>query len=47
MQAMENATKNCGEMITKLTVDMNKARQAMITQELSEIVSGAAAATEG
>lgn len=47
MQAMENTTKNCGEMINKLTVDMNKARQAMITQELSEIVSGAACATEG
>lgn len=43
MQAMENATKNCGEMIDKLTLDMNKARQAVITQELSEIVSGAAA----
>eukprot|EP00281_Chroomonas_sp_CCMP1168_P020316 CAMPEP_0206227760 /NCGR_PEP_ID=MMETSP0047_2-20121206/8799_1 /ASSEMBLY_ACC=CAM_ASM_000192 /TAXON_ID=195065 /ORGANISM="Chroomonas mesostigmatica_cf, Strain CCMP1168" /LENGTH=317 /DNA_ID=CAMNT_0053650941 /DNA_START=21 /DNA_END=974 /DNA_ORIENTATION=- len=43
MQAMENATKNCGEMINKLTLDMNKARQAMITQELGEIVSGAAA----
>lgn len=43
MQAMENATKNCGEMIDKLTLDMNKARQAMITQELGEIVSGAAA----
>jgi len=43
MQAMENATKNCGEMIDKLTINMNKARQAMITQELGEIVSGAAA----
>jgi len=46
MQAMENATKNCGEMITKLTLQMNKARQAMITQELGEIVSGAAAVAE-
>lgn len=43
MGAMENATKNCGEMIGKLTLDMNKARQAVITQELGEIVSGAAA----
>jgi F-type H+-transporting ATPase subunit gamma len=43
MQAMENATKNCGEMIDKLTINMNKARQALITQELGEIVSGAAA----
>jgi F-type H+-transporting ATPase subunit gamma len=46
MQAMENATKNCGEMIDKLTIDMNKARQAAITQELSEIVSGAASVAE-
>ena len=43
MGAMENASKNCGEMIDKLTLDMNKARQAVITQELGEIVSGAAA----
>jgi len=43
MGAMENASKNCGEMINKLTLDMNKARQAVITQELGEIVSGAAA----
>jgi hypothetical protein len=43
MSAMENASKNCGEMIDKLTLDMNKARQAVITQELGEIVSGAAA----
>jgi ATP synthase F1 gamma subunit len=43
MQAMENATQNCGDMINKLTLDMNKARQAMITAELGEIVSGAAA----
>eukprot|EP00292_Cryptomonas_paramecium_P033579 CAMPEP_0113663720 /NCGR_PEP_ID=MMETSP0038_2-20120614/1316_1 /TAXON_ID=2898 /ORGANISM="Cryptomonas paramecium" /LENGTH=318 /DNA_ID=CAMNT_0000578813 /DNA_START=23 /DNA_END=979 /DNA_ORIENTATION=+ /assembly_acc=CAM_ASM_000170 len=47
MQAMENATKNCGEMITKLTLQMNKARQAVITAELGEIVSGAAAVSEG
>jgi F-type H+-transporting ATPase subunit gamma len=43
MGAMENASKNCAEMIDKLTLDMNKARQAVITQELGEIVSGAAA----
>jgi F-type H+-transporting ATPase subunit gamma len=43
MSAMENASKNCGEMIDKLTLDMNKARQAVITQEVGEIVSGAAA----
>ena len=43
---MENATKNCGEMISKLTLQMNKARQALITQELGEIVSGAAAVAE-
>ena len=43
MGAMENASKNCGEMIDKLTLDMNKARQAVITAELGEIVSGAAA----
>ena len=43
MGAMENASKNCGEMIGKITLNMNKARQAVITQELGEIVSGAAA----
>lgn len=43
MGAMENATKNCGEMVDKLTLVMNRARQAVITQELGEIVSGAAA----
>lgn len=43
MTAMDGATKNAGEMIEKLTLDMNKARQAAITKELIEIVSGAAA----
>jgi F-type H+-transporting ATPase subunit gamma len=43
MQAMENATSNCADMITSLTMVYNKARQAAITQEISEIVGGAAA----
>lgn len=43
MTAMENATKNASEMIDKLTLSMNQARQAAITTEISEIVSGAAA----
>jgi len=43
MTAMENATKNAAEMIDKLTLVYNKARQAAITRELIEIVSGAEA----
>jgi F-type H+-transporting ATPase subunit gamma len=43
MTAMEAATKNASEMIDKLTLEMNKARQAAITKELIEVVSGAAA----
>lgn len=43
MAAMENATKNAGEMIRKLTLEYNKVRQANITKELLEIVSGAEA----
>lgn len=43
MTAMENATENAGEMIQQLTMDYNKARQASITKELMEIVSGAEA----
>ncbi len=43
MAAMENATKNAGEMINKLTLNYNKARQAAITTELIEITSGAEA----
>lgn len=43
MTAMENATNNAGEMIERLTLVMNQARQAMITKELMEIVSGAEA----
>ena len=43
MLAMKSATDNAGEMIDELQLLYNKARQAAITQELSEIVSGAAA----
>ncbi|WP_461520317.1 F0F1 ATP synthase subunit gamma [Porticoccus sp.] len=43
MIAMKNATENAGDMIDELQLLYNKARQAAITQELSEIVSGAAA----
>lgn len=41
MNAMENASKNCNEMVKKLTLKMNKMRQARITTELIEVVSGA------
>ncbi len=43
MTAMENATKNAGEMISTLTLFYNRSRQALITKELMEIVSGAEA----
>jgi len=43
MNAMENATKNAGEMIRTLTLNLNKIRQAAITTELMEITSGAEA----
>ena len=43
MNAMENATKNAGELIRKLTLSYNNARQAAITRELIEITSGAQA----
>jgi F-type H+-transporting ATPase subunit gamma len=43
MTAMEAATKNASEMIDKLTLTMNRVRQASITREIIEIVSGAAA----
>ena len=43
MQAMDNATKNCKEMITDLTLVYNKARQAAVTAELLDIVGGAEA----
>ena len=41
MVAMENATDNAGEMISDLSIEYNKARQAAITTEIIEIVSGA------
>jgi F-type H+-transporting ATPase subunit gamma len=41
MTAMESATKNAGEVIDALTLHMNKVRQAAITKEIIEIVSGA------
>jgi F-type H+-transporting ATPase subunit gamma len=43
MAAMDNATSNCSEMITSLTLVYNKARQAAITAELMDIVGGAEA----
>jgi F-type H+-transporting ATPase subunit gamma len=43
MNAMENASKNAAEILDSLTLDYNKARQAKITMELCEIISGAAA----
>merc|ERR1712203_763839 len=43
MNAMENSSKNAGEMIDKLTIYYNRTRQAVITGELIEIISGAAA----
>ncbi len=45
MVAMENATENAQELIKDLTLDFNKARQAAITKEMLEIVSGAEALT--
>ena len=44
MTAMDNASKNASEMIEKLQVTYNRTRQAVITTELIEIISGAAAA---
>lgn len=43
MSAMDNATRNAGEMIDKLTIQYNRSRQAKITNELIEIISGAEA----
>jgi len=43
MSAMDSATRNAGEMIDKLTIEYNRSRQAAITKELIEIISGAEA----
>ncbi len=43
MAAMDAATRNAGEMIDRLTLYMNKVRQAAITKEIIEVVSGAGA----
>lgn len=43
MAAMDNATRNAGERIKGLTLTYNRTRQAMITNELIEIISGAEA----
>ena len=43
MSAMDSATRNAGEMIDKLTIQFNRSRQAVITNELIEIISGAEA----
>jgi F-type H+-transporting ATPase subunit gamma len=43
MSAMDNATRNAGEMIDELSMNYNRTRQAMITKELIEIISGAEA----
>jgi F-type H+-transporting ATPase subunit gamma len=46
MTAMDSATKNASEMISKLTLIYNRARQAAITTELMEIIGGAEALRE-
>lgn len=43
MTAMDNATRNAGDLINELTLKLNRSRQAMITTELTEIISGAEA----
>ena len=43
MTAMDNATRNAGDVIDKLTIQYNRSRQALITKELIEIISGAEA----
>ena len=47
MQAMESSTKNSSEMLEKLTLTFNRTRQAKITTELNEIISGALSLEEG
>ncbi len=46
MTAMRNASKNAGELIDNLTLSLNRARQAEITQEILEVVAGADALTQ-
>ena len=41
MTAMDNATRNAGDLVEKLTINYNRSRQAAITKELLEIISGA------
>ena len=41
MPAMDNATRNAGDLVDKLTINYNRSRQASITKELIEIISGA------
>ncbi|MDC0628149.1 F0F1 ATP synthase subunit gamma, partial [Pelagibacteraceae bacterium] len=41
MTAMDNATRNAGDLVDKLTINYNRTRQASITKELIEIISGA------
>ena len=43
MTAMSSATNNAQDMISSLTIEYNKARQAKITQEITEVISGAGA----
>ena len=43
MAAMDSATRNAGDLIKALTIQMNRTRQAQITKELIEIISGASA----
>jgi F-type H+-transporting ATPase subunit gamma len=47
MVAMDKATDNAGELIKSLKVEYNRVRQAAITTEISEIVGGAAALSQG
>lgn len=47
MTAMNNATENAGEIIDTLTLEMNKVRQASITDEILDIVGGAEALKKG
>jgi len=47
MQAMDNSSKNAGELIGKLTIKYNRTRQAKITTELIEIISGAESLKSG